>query len=718
MQDVTILSWNVAALRALLGKDKNAAGRSNWLRLKLLGEPTIICFQETKIPRDMLSEDVAILEGYNAFFSHAQRGVAQGAAYSGVVTYVRKELRVEAAVAGLVCCSYMSKKGVNDLPSTAEGKACPFACTAFRAAWEEAVCALDEHELEEERRKDEESAAAEAAFGGGKAGGEGGGGREGIDGDTWKEMMGKNGDDDDKEEAGLTYEELVKATNPEDLLRMMDKEGRVVMTDHAAFVLINVYAPFNGQHGRARFKRAFNAALTARVQTLSAAGRHLVLSGDLNAMPQAIDSVEPPTEDELRSSPWVRWMRELLAPRAVAVEEGMGGKGAGCATDGPEDKMWLGTGPPLLVDTFRELHPKQPNAFTCWCNQTGARVTNYGRRIDYVLASPSLCGHEGIAAVALLTEAEVRQDVLGSDHCPVTARFAFGAAATCLPLAADEYHGGVATPAFSASSPFLASGEEQKALPPLCTSTFSEFRAKQTGMHAFLGSSAAKGAVQGMTSSTSSTTSASSRDAAPHAFSASASSSIWASYGEGGEAGTRDMRDKVGGKKRGGAPAARPAPKLQLTLAHYGISKQAKTSSGSTTKAAAAAVSVDVVGGMVGAGTATMVASSSSASSSVAVAVGGGASNPADEARKREIFLNAFRPKKEEVPQCSGHGEPMVRRQVKKTESDHCGRYFFCCARPEGAEVDKEARCKTFVWEDTLAVGAGGKRVRGLLKKG
>ena len=122
-----------------------------------------------------------------------------------------------------------------------------------------------------------------------------------------------------------------------------------------------------------------------------------------------------------------------------------------------------------------------------------------------------------------------------------------------------------------------------------------------------------------------------------------------------------------------------------------------------------------------GAASATMISSSSSSSSSSVAVAGAGVAllfNPKDEASKRKVFLNAFRPKKEEVPRCSGHGEPMVRRQVKKTESEHCGRYFFCCARPEGAHVDKEARCKTFVWEDSLAVGAGGKRVRGLLKKG
>eukprot|EP00624_Nannochloropsis_granulata_P007135 evm.model.NODE_6492_length_31877_cov_22.786146.13 len=681
MQDVTILSWNVAALRSL-AKDKNAVGRSNWLRLKLveLGEPACVCLQETKVPHDMLTEDVAILEGYHAFFSRCQRDAAHGGAYSGVVTYVRKEMRVEAAVAGLICCSYISKRGFNDLPSTGEGKKCPFACADFREAWEAAVCKLDD-----QRRKDQEREATEATFGCRRTGGEGRGRGGEIGGDTRKRVVVQTGDCNHNEKAGPTSEELVEATSPLDLLRSMDKEGRVVMTDHAAFVLINVYAPFNSRPARARFKKAFNAALTARVQTLSAAGRQVVLCGDLNAVSQALDSVEAPTEEELLASPWVRWIRELLAPPVMVLEEEVDGNEAGRTRDGAEEDQTLRAGPALLVDTFRVLHPKRPNAFTCWNNQTGARQTNFGRRIDYILASAGLCGIGGRApAIAQLSEAEVRQEVVGSDHCPVTARFTFSISATSLPPTADDEHGGTFTPAFPTSSPFLGSGEEQKVLPPLCTSTFAEFRTKQTGMYAFLGSSTA-------------------------AFSSLIDQKPRTSYGDKCAAGTRDMAGKAGGKKRAGAPEStttRPASKLQLTLGHYGISKQIKTTNGrgpdSMAAVTAAAVSMDL----------TMASSTFSSSSTMAGAVALPLSDPAVEANKRQIFLNAFRPKKEEVPRCSGHGQPMVRRQVKKTESEHCGRYFFCCAWPEGA------RCKTFLWEDMLAVRAGGKRVRGLLKKG
>ncbi|XP_022711128.1 DNA-(apurinic or apyrimidinic site) lyase 2-like [Varroa jacobsoni] len=49
------------------------------------------------------------------------------------------------------------------------------------------------------------------------------------------------------------------------------------------------------------------------------------------------------------------------------------------------------------------------------------------------------------------------------------------------------------------------------------------------------------------------------------------------------------------------------------------------------------------------------------------------------------------------APTCSGHGETSVMRIVKK-DGPNKGRKFFCCARPEGAASNKEARCQFFVW--------------------
>ncbi|CAN0540869.1 unnamed protein product, partial [Ectocarpus sp. 12 AP-2014] len=70
-----------------------------------------------------------------------------------------------------------------------------------------------------------------------------------------------------------------------------------------------------------------------------------------------------------------------------------------------------------LVDCFRHLHPDRKSAFTCWNTQTGARDNNYGTRIDYIIAGTDL-------ADRALRACDIMPDFLGSDHCPVRARFA------------------------------------------------------------------------------------------------------------------------------------------------------------------------------------------------------------------------------------------------------------------------------------------------------
>ena len=68
-----------------------------------------------------------------------------------------------------------------------------------------------------------------------------------------------------------------------------------------------------------------------------------------------------------------------------------------------------------LLDTFRYLNPDREGAYTCWSTFLDTRKTNYGTRIDYILASCSLAGK--------VTGADIWQDIKGSDHCPVFAEF-------------------------------------------------------------------------------------------------------------------------------------------------------------------------------------------------------------------------------------------------------------------------------------------------------
>ena len=67
-----------------------------------------------------------------------------------------------------------------------------------------------------------------------------------------------------------------------------------------------------------------------------------------------------------------------------------------------------------FLDTFRKFH-KGNGHYTWWSHWALARERNVGWRIDYILASKKLSPK--------LKGAEIHADVLGSDHCPVSAEF-------------------------------------------------------------------------------------------------------------------------------------------------------------------------------------------------------------------------------------------------------------------------------------------------------
>ena len=63
-----------------------------------------------------------------------------------------------------------------------------------------------------------------------------------------------------------------------------------------------------------------------------------------------------------------------------------------------------------FLDTFREFEP-EAKRYTWWSPNPGVRERNVGWRIDYVLISRSLRPR--------LRRAFIRDDIMGSDHCPV-----------------------------------------------------------------------------------------------------------------------------------------------------------------------------------------------------------------------------------------------------------------------------------------------------------
>jgi exodeoxyribonuclease-3 len=161
-----------------------------------------------------------------------------------------------------------------------------------------------------------------------------------------------------------------------------DIEGRVIRTRHPGFLLYNIYFP-NGQrgHDRVTYKLDFYSRLLNICDTLIAAGENIILTGDFNTAHQPID-LRHPKENEKTSG--------FL----------------------PEERDWvdryLNHG---FVDVYRLLYPDRVQ-YTWWTYISNARARNVGWRIDYFLVSKNL--------VPRIQDVVIRDDVPGSDHCPVT----------------------------------------------------------------------------------------------------------------------------------------------------------------------------------------------------------------------------------------------------------------------------------------------------------
>ena len=170
-----------------------------------------------------------------------------------------------------------------------------------------------------------------------------------------------------------------------DPMELGRSEGRIVAVEFPEFVVISVYTPNSQEAGcpRANFRelewdpafRSYVAAIAAR--------KAVIVCGDFNVALTDID-VERPEEWE----------------------------GSAGLLDGERDNFvsLLEVG---LVDTFRLKHPEATRRYTHWNMRCPwERKAHIGWRIDYVLTSYSL--------IRSIQSASIREDIFGSDHCPVT----------------------------------------------------------------------------------------------------------------------------------------------------------------------------------------------------------------------------------------------------------------------------------------------------------
>ncbi len=160
-----------------------------------------------------------------------------------------------------------------------------------------------------------------------------------------------------------------------------DQEGRLIVLHFDSYSVVNGYFP-NSQEGGARlgYKLEFCRGLHEKLNTWVRRGHHVVLCGDYNIAHRDID---------------------LARPEANEQNPGFL----------PEERSWMSS---FLesgyVDTFR-IFESSGGHYTWWSYRAGARRRNIGWRIDYHCVNESLAGK--------VQAARIRQEVTGSDHCPV-----------------------------------------------------------------------------------------------------------------------------------------------------------------------------------------------------------------------------------------------------------------------------------------------------------
>jgi len=158
-----------------------------------------------------------------------------------------------------------------------------------------------------------------------------------------------------------------------------DMEARIVQAPRGNVVFASVYVPNGGKDYTAKLN--FLRRLSAWVKDMHAAGKELVLCGDINIARTDMD-VHPRERKP-----------DVIGQRAEERELF-------------EDL--LGT---HLVDVGRTLNPQNDALFTWWPPWRNMRQRNIGWRIDYVLVSKSIAERA--------TACVVQADVGTSDHAPV-----------------------------------------------------------------------------------------------------------------------------------------------------------------------------------------------------------------------------------------------------------------------------------------------------------
>lgn len=161
-----------------------------------------------------------------------------------------------------------------------------------------------------------------------------------------------------------------------------DTEGRVIAAEYADYYVVTVYTPNSGNDlRRLDYRQTWDTAFLTYLKGLESK-KPVLVCGDFNVAHKSIDLARP---------------KPNYNKSAGHMQEEI---------DGMDNYTSNG-----FVDTFRLKHDDEVK-YSWWSYRGGARDRNVGWRIDYFLVSESI--------VSKIKNAEIHNDIFGSDHCPVS----------------------------------------------------------------------------------------------------------------------------------------------------------------------------------------------------------------------------------------------------------------------------------------------------------
>lgn len=160
-----------------------------------------------------------------------------------------------------------------------------------------------------------------------------------------------------------------------------DKEGRVLTLEYKEFYLVNVYTPNSKRElERLDYRVIWENEFRKYLKNLEK-NKPVILCGDLN-----------------------------VAHKELDVKNDKSNRNSAGFTD-EERREFQNLLNENFVDTFRVFYPDKEK-FSWWSYFGKAREKNVGWRIDYFVVSEVLKNK--------LKDAEIHDQVFGSDHCPVS----------------------------------------------------------------------------------------------------------------------------------------------------------------------------------------------------------------------------------------------------------------------------------------------------------